>query len=72
MIRSTASKLKKAIGAPNPNRRRQMSSSSLKDNDVVVCGFARTPIAKMGGSFQSLTAPRLGAHCISEVGSYSI
>jgi len=40
-------------------------SSAVADRDVVVVGFARTPIGKMGGSLASLTAPRLGAHAIS-------
>jgi acetyl-CoA C-acetyltransferase len=31
-----------------------------------VCGFARTPIGKLGGSLSSLTAPQLGAHAIRE------
>jgi len=43
-----------------------MFSSALKDTDVVVCGFARTPIGKLGGSLSSLTAPQLGAHAIKE------
>jgi len=38
--------------------------SSFRDTDVVVAGFARTPIGKMGGALASLTAPRLGAHVI--------
>jgi acetyl-CoA C-acetyltransferase len=40
--------------------------SALKDNDVVVCGFARTPIGKLGGSLSSFTAPQLGVHSIKE------
>jgi len=40
--------------------------SSFHDRDVVVAGMARTPIAKLGGSLASLSAPRLGAHCITE------
>jgi len=38
--------------------------SAFADNDVVVCGFARTPICKIGGALSSLTAPKLGAHVI--------
>ncbi len=45
---------------------RRLFSSVLKDTDVVVCGFARTPIGKLGGSLSSLTAPQLGAHAIKE------
>jgi acetyl-CoA C-acetyltransferase len=45
---------------------RRLFSSLLKDTDVVVCGFARTPIGKLGGSLSSLTAPQLGAHAIRE------
>eukprot|EP01035_Chromulina_nebulosa_P017975 gene17975-23607_t len=40
--------------------------SSIKDNDVVVCSFARTPITKLGGSLSSLTAPKIGAEAIKE------
>lgn len=40
-------------------------SSSFKDTDVVVCGFARTPIGKIGGAFANVTAPNLGAHVIN-------
>jgi acetyl-CoA C-acetyltransferase len=38
--------------------------SNIDDRDVVVCGFARTPIGKISGSLSSLTAPKLGAHAI--------
>lgn len=38
--------------------------SSFRDTDVVVAGFARTPIGKMGGALSSQSAPRLGAHVI--------
>ncbi len=58
--------LRSAASKQSHNLTPASSFSSLKDNDVVVCGFARTPIAKMGGSFQSLTAPRLGAHVIEQ------
>ena len=40
--------------------------ASFGDRDSVVVGMARTPIAKLGGSLASLTAPRLGAHCITQ------
>jgi acetyl-CoA C-acetyltransferase len=40
--------------------------SQLHDRDVVVCGFARTPIGKMGGGLASKTAPQLGAIAIAE------
>lgn len=38
---------------------RKLSSKSLKDNDVVVCSFVRTPILKVGGAFSGLSAPKL-------------
>lgn len=41
-----------------------MATFTSKDNDVVVVGYARTPIGKLGGALSSLTAPRLGAHAI--------
>jgi acetyl-CoA C-acetyltransferase len=34
--------------------------------DIVIVGFARTPIGSFQGALSSLTAPRLGAHAISE------
>jgi hypothetical protein len=40
------------------------SLSSFSDNDVVVASFARSPIGKLGGALASVTAPRLGSHCI--------
>ncbi|CAE7565307.1 unnamed protein product [Symbiodinium microadriaticum] len=39
--------------------------SSFKDHDVVVAGFARTPIGKLGGALASINAPTLGAHVIT-------
>ena len=39
--------------------------SSFKDHDVVVAGFARTPIGKLGGALASINAPTLGAHAIT-------
>lgn len=42
------------------------AAGSFSDNDVVVCGFARTPIGKMNGALSSLTATQLGAHVIKE------
>jgi acetyl-CoA C-acetyltransferase len=41
-------------------------SQSIKDTDVLVCGFARTPIGKFNGGLASKTAPQLGAIAISE------
>jgi hypothetical protein len=38
--------------------------STFSDTDVVVCGFARTPIGSINGQLASLTAPRLGAAAI--------
>lgn len=32
---------------------------------MVVAGFARTPLGKLGGALSGVTAPRLGAHAIS-------
>lgn len=40
---------------------RRLFSSNIKDTDVVVCGFARTPIGKLGGGLASKTATQLGA-----------
>jgi len=40
------------------------SSQAIDDNSVYVCGFARTPIGKLGGVLSSQTAPQLGAHVI--------
>ncbi len=40
--------------------------STIGDRDVVVVGFARTPIGKMGGGLASKTAPQLGAVAIQE------
>jgi len=34
-------------------------SSTVKDTDVVVVSFARTPITKMGGALSSMTAPQV-------------
>mmetsp|Transcript_29754 Transcript_29754/g.55143 ORF Transcript_29754/g.55143 Transcript_29754/m.55143 type:complete len:415 (-) Transcript_29754:565-1809(-) len=39
--------------------------STFKDTDVVVAGFARTPMGKLGGALSGVAAPRLGAHCIT-------
>ena len=44
--------------------RRLLSTSSLRDSDVVVISFARTPIGKLGGSLSTITAPRLASHAI--------
>jgi len=38
--------------------------STIRDNDVVVLSFARTPIGSLGGSLSSFTAPKLGSHAI--------
>lgn len=40
--------------------------SNLNDRDVVVVGFARTPIGKFNGGLASKTAPQLGAVAITE------
>lgn len=40
--------------------------STFADRDVVVSGFARTPIGKMGGGLASKTATQLGAIAIAE------
>lgn len=40
--------------------------SSFKDTDVLICGFARTPIGKLGGALASKTAPQLGSIAIQE------
>lgn len=40
--------------------------SSFADKDVVVCGFARTPIGKLGGGLASKTATQLGAVAVAE------
>lgn len=40
--------------------------SNWNDKDVVVCGFARTPIGRMNGGLASKTAPQLGAIAVSE------
>lgn len=45
---------------------RRLFSSAIKDTDVVVCGFARTPIGKLGGGLASKTGPQLGAIAIQE------
>ncbi len=46
-------------------RHRSLSSFvSIKDSDVVVVSFARTPIARFGGSYSKLTAPHLGGCAI--------
>ena len=37
------------------------TGTNIKDTDVVVVSFGRTPIARFGGSFSSLSAPQLGA-----------
>jgi acetyl-CoA C-acetyltransferase len=47
-------------------QRRLFSQAALKDTDVVVCGFARTPIGKFNGGLASKTAPQLGAIAIQE------
>ena len=38
--------------------------STIRDNDVVVLSFARTPIGSLGGSLSSFPAPKLGSHAI--------
>ncbi len=38
--------------------------SHVRDHDVVVVSFARTPIGKLAGGLSSLSAPQLGSHCI--------
>lgn len=43
---------------------RRLFSSAIGDRDVVVVGFARTPIGKLGGALASKTAPQLGAVAI--------
>eukprot|EP00128_Syssomonas_multiformis_P013775 Colp12_sorted_trinity150504_noHs@24276 len=43
----------------------RMMSSAIGDRDVVVVSIARTPVGKLSGSLASLTAPKLGAHAIS-------
>ena len=40
-------------------------SSAVLDTDIVVTGFARTPIGKIGGALSSFTAPKLGSHVIN-------
>lgn len=42
------------------------SLSSFKDTDVLVCGYARTPIGKLGGALAAKTAPQLGSIAIQE------
>jgi acetyl-CoA C-acetyltransferase len=39
--------------------------SSFSNSDVVVVGFARTPIGKLGGALAQIPAPSLGAHAIN-------
>ena len=39
-------------------------ASHYADNDVLVCGIARTPIGKLGGSLSSFKTTELGAHAI--------
>jgi hypothetical protein len=39
--------------------------SKIKDHDVVVVSFARTPIGKMNGGLASLTAPQVSSYCVS-------
>lgn len=41
-------------------------STSVKDTDVVVVSFARTPITKMGGALSSMTAPQVITDNISQ------
>lgn len=55
----------------NPKRlflptQRLLSTSSLRDSDVVIVSFARTPIGKLGGALSTMTAPRLASHTIVE------
>lgn len=49
----------------NRNGGMRLLSSGFADTDVVVCGFARTPIGTMNGGLSSLTAPQLGQNVIS-------
>ena len=46
------------------SRRSLATIKSINDNEVYVCGFARTPIGKLSGALASQTAPQLGAHAI--------
>jgi hypothetical protein len=39
---------------------RRLMHSKVKDNDVVVVSFARTPLGKIGGSLSTLKAPQVG------------
>lgn len=36
----------------------------MNQNDIVIVGFARTPIGSFQGALASMTAPKLGAHAI--------
>lgn len=45
---------------------RRLFSSAIKDTDVVVCSFARTPIGKLGAGLASKTATQLGAIAVEE------
>lgn len=55
--------LKTTLRFVRPAAGRQLST--VADGDVVVAGFARTPLGKMGGALSPLSAPRLAAHTIT-------
>jgi hypothetical protein len=55
MFRGPTSKLASASGAC-----RRLMHSKVKDTDVVVVSFSRTPLGKIGGSLSSLKAPQVG------------
>ena len=38
---------------------RRFTHSQVKDTDVVVVSFARTPFGKFGGSLSTMTAPQV-------------
>lgn len=43
---------------------RRSVHSKVKDHDVVVVSFARTPIGKMGGALSTMTAPQVTHHSL--------
>ena len=57
--------LAKKIVRVSGSRRLFSAAAGVRDDDVLICSFARTPVGKMGGALSSFTASQLGAHAVS-------
>lgn len=48
------------------------SNSSLEDSDVVIVGYARTPVGSFNGSLSNLSAVELGAVSIKSMSKVAL